>query len=162
MRLTILPDIHLFTRTLTHRRRRRQPRRATASPSGAVRVRRLALGHLDTQLGGAGDQTSNLAATNQPALHPELHAPHIYIYTYIPMCIYMGYVCGCVFVYLHRSPGVLYSPSSLAPSVRPLINRVSHRRERWRRSTVLHPDWLGWEKLTTPALSSASTMEPIE
>ena len=40
--------------TFTHRRRC-QPRRATASSSGAVRVRCLAQGHLNTQLGGAGE-----------------------------------------------------------------------------------------------------------
>ena len=39
---------------LTHRRRS-QPCKATASSSGAVRVRCLAQGHLNTQLGGAGD-----------------------------------------------------------------------------------------------------------
>ena len=39
-----------FIHTFTHRRRC-QPRKATASPSGAVRVRRLAQGHLDTRLG---------------------------------------------------------------------------------------------------------------
>ena len=40
--------------------------------SGAVRVRRLALGHLETPLGGAGDPTSNLQVTSRPALPPEL------------------------------------------------------------------------------------------
>ena len=44
-------NIHPFImHTFTHRRRC-QPRRATASWSGAVRVRCLAQGHLDTQLG---------------------------------------------------------------------------------------------------------------
>ena len=38
----------------------------------AIRVRRLAQGHHDTQLEGAGDRTSNLAVTNQPAITPEL------------------------------------------------------------------------------------------
>ena len=38
--------------------------------SGAVRVRHLSQGHLDT--GGAGDRTSNLPVTSQPALPPEL------------------------------------------------------------------------------------------
>ena len=42
--------------------------------TGAVRVRRLAQGHLVTQLGGAGDQTSNLPVTSQPALPPEPQA----------------------------------------------------------------------------------------
>ena len=45
-----------------------QPCKVTASSSGAVRVRRLAQGHLDSQLGGAGDQTSNLPVTSQPKM----------------------------------------------------------------------------------------------
>ena len=45
-RFTILPHIHPFTHTSTHRRRSR-PRRATASSPGAVRVRCLAQGHLE-------------------------------------------------------------------------------------------------------------------
>ena len=44
---------------------------ATARSSGAVRVRRLAQGHLGNELGGAGDQTSNLPVSSQPALPPE-------------------------------------------------------------------------------------------
>jgi hypothetical protein len=75
-RFTILPNIHPFTHTFTHRRRS-LPRRATASSSGAVRVRRLAQGHLDTQLGGAGDRTSNLPVTGQPAVPPEPHVANI-------------------------------------------------------------------------------------
>ena len=39
-------------------------------PSGAVRC--LAQGHLDTELGGAGDRTSNLLVARPPALPPEL------------------------------------------------------------------------------------------
>ena len=54
-------DIHPFTH-----RRLSQPRRATVSSSGAIRVRRLAQGHHDTWLGGAGDRTSDLAITSQP------------------------------------------------------------------------------------------------
>ena len=69
---TILPNIHPFTLKFTHRRRS-QPRRATASWSAAVRVRRLAQGHLHTQLGGAGDRTSNLPVTSQPAPPREPH-----------------------------------------------------------------------------------------
>ena len=69
----MLPDIHTFihTYTLTHtdgggvNHARRQ-----ASSSRAVRVRRLAPGHLDTPLGGAGDRTSNIAVTSQPAVPP--------------------------------------------------------------------------------------------
>ena len=68
-RFTILPNIHPFTH-----RRRCQPCKATASSSGAVRGRCLTQGHLDTKLGGAGDQTSNLPVTSQPALPPEPHA----------------------------------------------------------------------------------------
>ena len=50
------------------------PRKATASSPGAVRVRRLAQGHLNTQLGGAGDRTSDLLVTSQRALPPEPQA----------------------------------------------------------------------------------------
>ena len=53
-RFTILPHIHPFIDTCTHRRRC-QTRKATASSSGAVRERCLAQGNLDT-LGGARDQ----------------------------------------------------------------------------------------------------------
>ena len=43
--------------------------------SQLVGGRCLAQGHLDTpQLGGAGDQTSNLTVTGQPAVPPEPHA----------------------------------------------------------------------------------------
>ena len=69
----IPPSIHPFMHTFTHRRRC-QPCKATASSSGAVRVRCLAQGHLDTLLGGARDQTSNLPVTSQRALPPEPHA----------------------------------------------------------------------------------------
>ena len=63
-RLTILPHIHPFIHTFTHRPRS-QPRKATASSSGAVKVRCLAQGHLDTlALGRAGDRTSNLPVTS--------------------------------------------------------------------------------------------------
>ena len=61
-------------RSFTHRRWS-QPRRATASLSGAVRMRCLAQGHLDTQLGGAGDPTSNLPVNSQPTLPPEVLPP---------------------------------------------------------------------------------------
>ena len=59
-----------FEHTFTHQR----PHTTTASSSGAVRVRRLTQGHRNTQLGGAGDRTSNLPVTSQPALPPETHA----------------------------------------------------------------------------------------
>ena len=45
---------------------RRFSNQATASSSGAVRVRSLAQGPIDTQLGGAGDRTSNLLVTALP------------------------------------------------------------------------------------------------
>ena len=53
---TILLNIHPFMHIFTHRRRR-QPRKATVSSSGAVRVRCLG----DTRLGGAGDRTNDLS-----------------------------------------------------------------------------------------------------
>ena len=64
------PFIH--TCIFIHIRRWCRQRRVTASLTGAVRVRCVAQGHLDTMLGGAGDQTSNLPVTSQPALPPEL------------------------------------------------------------------------------------------
>ena len=74
-RFTILPNIHpSFMHTFTHRQRGRA-RRATASWSGAGRVRHLAQGHLDT-LGHARrsrDETSDLPVTSQRALPPEPH-----------------------------------------------------------------------------------------
>ena len=36
-----------------------------------------AQGHLDSQLGGAGDRTSNLPVTSQPSLPPEPQAAHV-------------------------------------------------------------------------------------
>ena len=48
------PSIHTFTH-----RRRSQPRKRAASSLGAVRIMCLAQGHLNTQLGGAGDRTSS-------------------------------------------------------------------------------------------------------
>ena len=44
---------------------------------GEFRVRCLAQGHLDTQLGGSMDRTSDLAVTSQPALPPELLWPDL-------------------------------------------------------------------------------------
>ena len=44
-------------------------------------VRCLAQGHLNTHLGGAGDQTSNLPVTSRPALPSEPHAaPKLTLY----------------------------------------------------------------------------------
>ena len=70
----LLSKIHTFTH-----RRRCQPCKTTASSSGAVRVRCLAQGHLDTHtLGGAGYQTSNLPVKSQPALPPGyVRVPHL-------------------------------------------------------------------------------------
>ena len=51
---TILPHIHPFVHIFTNHQRCQQ-RKVTASSPGAVRVRCLAQGHLDTKLGGAGD-----------------------------------------------------------------------------------------------------------
>ena len=62
--------------TFAHRRRS-QPRKATISTSGAVRARRLAQGHLDTQSGGAGDRKRNHPVTGQTALPPEPHASSV-------------------------------------------------------------------------------------
>ena len=42
-------------------------------------MRRLAQGHLDTQLEGAGDRTGKRQVTSQPAPPPELLSPHRYI-----------------------------------------------------------------------------------
>ena len=67
----IQSNLQPFTHTFTHRRQS-QPRRVTDSVSGAVRMWCLAQGHLDTQLGGARDQTSNLLVRGQPALPAEL------------------------------------------------------------------------------------------
>ena len=52
----------IYNHSFTHRRRS-QPSRSAASSSRAVRLRCLAQGRLDTQLGGARDRTGN-----QPAL----------------------------------------------------------------------------------------------
>ena len=50
----IQSDLYRLIHTLTHQRQS-QPCKATASSSGAVRVKCLAQGHINTQLGGAGD-----------------------------------------------------------------------------------------------------------
>ncbi|CAL8365855.1 unnamed protein product [Arctogadus glacialis] len=70
----IQSDLHRLIHTLTHRRQS-QPCKATASSSGAVRVKCLAQGHIDTQLGGARDGTSNLSVNKTTALPPELRRP---------------------------------------------------------------------------------------
>ena len=57
-----------FIHTFTHRRRS-QPLRVTASSSGAVRVRRLAQRHLNTQLGGAWDRTSYIKGSTIYDVH---------------------------------------------------------------------------------------------
>ena len=70
-RFTILPNIHPFMHTFTHRRWC-PPHKACLL--GAVRGRRLAQWHLDTPLGRAGDGTSNPPVTSQPAPPSEPHA----------------------------------------------------------------------------------------
>ena len=60
----IQSDLHRLIHTLTHWRQS-QPCKATASSSGAVMVKCLAQGHINTQLGGAGDRTSNLSVPRQ-------------------------------------------------------------------------------------------------
>ena len=71
-RFTTFPNIHPFTQ-----RRWCRLRMATASSSVALRVRCHALGQLHTLLGGAGDRTSNLPVTSQPALPSEPHATRL-------------------------------------------------------------------------------------
>ena len=63
----ILPFMHIFTQQV-----RCQTCKVTASSLEEVSVRRLAQGHLNTQLGGAGDRTSNLPVTSQPSLTPKV------------------------------------------------------------------------------------------
>ena len=60
----IQSDLHRLIHTLTHLRQS-EPCKATASSSGAVRVKCLAEGHINTQLGGARDRTSSLSVTRQ-------------------------------------------------------------------------------------------------
>ena len=69
----LLSDVHPFVHTFAQQRKCKAGK-VTASSSGTVRVRRLAQGHLDTRLGGAGNRTMNLPVTSQPALPPEPHA----------------------------------------------------------------------------------------
>ena len=83
-RLKIFRKIHPFMYTFTHRRRC-QPCRATASSSGAVRVRRLAQGHLDTR-------TRDLPVSSLPALPPEPRAAHV-LQTYTPATTQHLVVC---------------------------------------------------------------------
>ena len=65
---------HIHAHIHTHRWCRQQCKE-TASSSGAVRMRGLAQGHLDTLVcEGAGDQTSHPLVNSQPALPPEPHA----------------------------------------------------------------------------------------
>ena len=61
---TILPHNKPFIR-----RQRCQPCKATASSSGAVKVRCLAQGHLDNRLGGAGNELATLRSPANP-LYP--------------------------------------------------------------------------------------------
>ena len=62
-----------YNHSCTHPQTAGRVSQVSQPESGAVRVRRLAQGHLDTQLGRAGDRTSNHLITSQPALsycHP--------------------------------------------------------------------------------------------
>ena len=58
-----------YRHTSCTNRRRCQPCKATISSLGAVGVRCLAQGHVDTWLGGAGDRTSNLLVANGSTLN---------------------------------------------------------------------------------------------
>lgn len=64
--------------------------------------------------------------------------------------------------YLLSSPGVLYRPSASGPSAKPSNISFNHSRDRWSRSSVRQPESVRREKLTTPAFSSASTMDRSE
>ena len=92
---TILPHIHPFIHTFTHQRRC-QPCRATASWSGAVRVRCLYQGHFETRRGGTGDQTSNLLVVtlylfshwnNSMLLHQRPLKPSIFLVNHVSIAV---------------------------------------------------------------------------
>ena len=99
----IQTDLQRFLHTFTHQRRC-QPCKATASSSGAVRVRCLAQGHLDTRRGWAGDWTS------KPALPPELsQPPGVYLPFYHPSHVLCSLTqcpmfpwASYVFIFNHR------------------------------------------------------------
>ena len=74
----IFPIIHPFMHTFIHQRRS-QPCKVTDSKPGAVRGRRLAQGHLDTQRGGAGDWTSNLQVTSSTSW-ARCHPPWVVVF----------------------------------------------------------------------------------
>jgi hypothetical protein len=78
----IRSDLKPFIQPFTHRQRS-QPRRATASSSGAAGVRCLTQRHNNTLLGEAGDRTRNLKVTKQPALPPEPRSPPLPLKLYI-------------------------------------------------------------------------------
>ena len=83
---TIMPNIHLFMHTFTHRRRSQPCKHVRVNHA---RVRRLAQGHLDIlafRLGGAGDWTGNLVVTSKPAQPPEPHAVPGKGYTVAAVC----------------------------------------------------------------------------
>ena len=69
--------------TFTHRRRST----LQGDSSAAVRARRLAQAHLHTQLVGAGDRTSNLPVTSQPAVPPERDAVPCGLWSSYPLMI---------------------------------------------------------------------------
>ena len=106
---TILPHFHQFMDTFTHRR---WSQLATASSSGAVRVRRLAQGHLDALL-GARDRTSNLLnlPTSRPTLPPEPHAARLWCWPLPPLILHVP-------VLLYASSSKRFNPKPfLCPSI---------------------------------------------
>ena len=90
--LHLWPNIHPFMHAFTPWRRS-QPRRATASWSGGVRVRvsRSATPR-HSEEGGTGGQTSNLQVTSQPALPPKPHAAQKLspVWPFCAVCVLQG------------------------------------------------------------------------
>ena len=68
-RFTIFSNIHPFMHPFTHRLRCR-PCKATDSTSGAVRMRCLAQGHLDTRTGNLSGNQPTFPVTSQPSRLP--------------------------------------------------------------------------------------------
>ena len=101
----IQSNLQRFIHTFTHRRRS-QPRKALASSSGAVRVRSLARGHFDTQLGGAGNCTRNLPVTTEPTLPLELSRPFpMSGLTVGPLFTMRGVICSALVTWYPVSRG---------------------------------------------------------
>lgn len=61
--------------------------------------------------------------------------------------------------YLLSSPGVLCCPWMSGPSAKPSSISLSHSRDRWSLSSILQPEFVRWEKLTTSSFNSVSTMD---